>query len=118
MTKKEKIEAIAEKGKKLNRRIAKLEDDRDSIIDAMIDKPWADMKSQKELLDQWNEEIELLQIEVQELRIQYSQLINNNNKNKSYGNKERTASASRKVLKLWQQIIALQCYKSKSSRSL
>lgn len=69
-----RISDIEKQGHSLNRRIDKLQSDYDYLVESMISRPWANMTAQCRLLEEWNEEIESLKLEVDDLRKEWTRL--------------------------------------------
>lgn len=62
MTKKERLKAIEERGIMLRRRRDKVESDIAFLSDTMLTNPVYDMQPQRDLLKEWEEELEELDI--------------------------------------------------------
>lgn len=92
----ERLADIQEQGKRLTRRIEKMQADHDFLVDSMISRPWANMTAQRRLLNEWSEEIEQMKLDLEYLRIEWKRLneINNSkSKNKKeYGTSKENSS--------------------------
>lgn len=86
----QRLAGIEAQGLRLSRRIEKMQNDHDFLVDDMISRPWADMTTQRRLLEEWSEEIEQMKIDLDFLRTEWTRLNNinssNTHKNKKYGN--------------------------------
>ena len=67
-------EEIVEKGKRINRRIEKIQSDIDFMVDIMMTKPYEEMASHRKLLQEWEKEIEELKKAVEFLRKEWMRL--------------------------------------------
>lgn len=67
----DKLDEIEEQGKRLRRRKEYLERERDFLIDMLITRPVKDMEAQRRLLQEWNEEIDKLDLSIAYLRREY-----------------------------------------------
>lgn len=76
MTKKERLRAIEERGVRLRRRRDKVESDIAFLADTMLTNPTHDMKPQRDLLKEWEEELEELDIALDGLREEWKRLKN------------------------------------------
>lgn len=63
-------------GASISRRINKISEDRDFLVETMITNPYPAMSEHKALLQEWDEEIERLEQDRQYLRTRWSQLMN------------------------------------------
>ena len=68
----QRLADIEEQGRRLCRRIEKLEGDRDFLIDTIIDRPWVKVEAQRHLIEEWNEEIERSKVDLQFLRDEWT----------------------------------------------
>lgn len=76
MTKKERLRAIEERGVRLRRRRDKVESDIAFLADTMLTNPIHDMQPQRDLLKEWEEELEELDIALDGLREEWKRLKN------------------------------------------
>ena len=76
MTKKERLKAIEERGIMLRRRRDKVESDIDFLSDTMLTNPVYDMQPQRDLLKEWEEELEELDRGLESLRKEWKKLRN------------------------------------------
>ena len=76
MTKKERLRAIEERGIRLRRRRDKVESDIAFLADTMLTNPTHDMKPQRDLLKEWEEELEELDIALDGLREEWKRVKN------------------------------------------
>ena len=76
MTKKERLKAIEERGIMLRRRRDKVESDIAFLSDTMLTNPVYDMQPQRDLLKEWEEELEELDIALDGLREEWKRLKN------------------------------------------
>lgn len=76
MTKKERLNAIEERGIMLRRRRDKVESDIDFLSDTMLTNPVYDMQPQRDLLKEWEEELEELDRGLDSLRKEWKKLRN------------------------------------------
>ena len=76
MTKKERLRAIEERGIRLRSRRDKVESDIAFLADTMLTNPTHDMKPQRDLLKEWEEELEELDIALDGLREEWKRLKN------------------------------------------
>lgn len=67
-------EEIVEKGKRINRRIEKIQSDIDFMVDIMMTKPYEEMAAHRKLLKEWEKEIEELKKAVEFLRKEWMRL--------------------------------------------
>ena len=76
MTKQERLKAIEDRGIRLRRRRDKVESDIAFLSDTMLTNPTHDMKPQRDLLKEWEEELEELDIALDGLREEWKRLKN------------------------------------------
>lgn len=76
MTKKERLKAIEERGIMLRRRRDKVESDIVFLSDTMLTNPVYDMQPQRDLLKEWEEELEELDRGLESLRKEWKKLRN------------------------------------------
>lgn len=76
MTKKERLKAIEERGIMLRRRRDKVESDIAFLSDTMLTNPVYDMQPQRNLLKEWEEELEELDRGLESLREEWKRLRN------------------------------------------
>ncbi len=76
MTKKERLKAIEERGIMLRRRRDKVENDIAFLSDTMLTNPVYDMQPQRDLLKEWEEELEELDRGLESLRKEWKKLRN------------------------------------------
>ena len=76
MTKKERLKAIEERGIMLRRRRDKVESDIAFLSDTMLTNPVYDMQPQRDLLKEWEEELEELDRGLESLREEWKRLRN------------------------------------------
>ena len=76
MTKKERLNEIEERGIRLRRRRDKIEDDIAFLSDTMLTNPVYDMQPQRDLLKEWEEELEELDRGLDSLREEWKRLKN------------------------------------------
>ena len=76
MTKKERLKEIEERGIRLRRRRDKIEDDIAFLSDTMLTNPVYDMQPQRDLLKEWEEELEELDRGLDSLREEWKRLKN------------------------------------------
>lgn len=76
MTKKERLKAIEERGIMLRRRRDKVESDIAFLSDTMLTNPIYDMQPQRDLLKEWEEELEELDRGLESLRKEWKRLRN------------------------------------------
>lgn len=76
MTKKERLKAIEERGVRLRRRRDKVESDIAFLSDTMLTNPVYDMQPQRDLLKEWEEELEELDRGLESLRNEWKKLRN------------------------------------------
>ena len=76
MTKKERLKAIEERGIMLRRRRDKVESDIAFLSDTMLTNPVYDMQPQRDLLKEWEEELEALDRGLESLRKEWKKLRN------------------------------------------
>ena len=76
MTKKERLNEIEERGIRLRRRRDKIEDDIAFLSDTMLTNPVYDMQPQRDLLREWEEELEELDMGLDSLREEWKRLKN------------------------------------------
>ena len=76
MTKKERLKAIEERGIMLRRRRDKVESDIAFLSDTMLTNPVYDMQPQRDLLKEWEEELEELDRGLETLRKEWKKLRN------------------------------------------
>ena len=76
MTKKELLKAIEERGIMLRRRRDKVESDIAFLSDTMLTNPVYDMQPQRDLLKEWEEELEELDRGLESLRNEWKKLRN------------------------------------------
>ena len=76
MTKKERLNEIEERGIRLRRRRDKIEDDIAFLSDTMLTNPVYDMQPQRDLLREWEEELEELDRGLDSLREEWKRLKN------------------------------------------
>ena len=74
MTKKERLKAIEERGIMLRRRRDKVESDIAFLSDTMLTNPVYDMQPQRDLLKEWEEELEELDRGLESLREEWKKL--------------------------------------------
>ena len=74
MTKKERLKAIEERGIMLRRRRDKVESDIAFLSDTMLTNPVYDMQPQRDLLKEWEEELEELDRGLESLRKEWKKL--------------------------------------------
>ncbi|MCI7783196.1 MAG: hypothetical protein SO287_12885 [Parabacteroides sp.] len=74
MTKKERLKAIEERGIRLRRRRDKVESDIAFLSDTMLTNPVYDMQPQRDLLKEWEEELEELDRGLESLRKEWKKL--------------------------------------------
>lgn len=67
-------EEIVEKGKRINRRIEKIQSDIDFMVDIMMTKSYEEMAAHRKLLQEWENEIEELKKAVEFLRKEWMRL--------------------------------------------
>lgn len=79
----QRLADIEAQANRLKRRIEVLTSDCDFLADTMISRPWQDMTAQRRLLDEWNEEINMLEQDLAFLRTEWSRLNAINKRNKS-----------------------------------
>ncbi|MGM9759690.1 MAG: hypothetical protein ACI30I_06190 [Parabacteroides sp.] len=81
----EKMEQVAEQGKRLRRRLDYLKRESDFLIGAIIARPTKDTASHRKLLEEWEKEIGELERSLQYLRgeyLRYKQLSEQTSKKK------------------------------------
>ena len=76
MTKKERLKEIEERGIRLRRRRDKVESDIAFLSDTMLTNPVYDMQPQRDLLREWEEELEELDQCLARLRDEWKKLRN------------------------------------------
>lgn len=76
MTKKERLKAIEERGVRLRRRRDKVESDIAFLSDTMLTNPVYDMQPQRDLLKEWEKELEELDRGLESLRKEWKELRN------------------------------------------
>lgn len=76
MTQKERLKAIEERGVRLRRRRDKVESDIAYLADTMLTNPVYDMQPQRNLLKEWEEELEELDRGLESLRNEWKKLRN------------------------------------------
>lgn len=76
MTKKERLKAIEERGVRLRRQRDKVESDIAFLSDTMLTNPVYDMQPQRDLLKEWEEELEELDWGLESLRKEWKELRN------------------------------------------
>lgn len=76
MTTKEELKAIEERGVRLRRRRDKVESDIAYLADTMLANPAYDMQPQRNLLKEWEEELEELDACLARLREEWKRLRN------------------------------------------
>lgn len=76
MTKKERLKAIEERGVRLRRQRDKVESDIAFLSDTMLTNPVYDMQPQRDLLKEWEEELEELDRGLESLRKEWKELRN------------------------------------------
>ena len=76
MTKKERLKAIEERGIMLRRRRDKVASDIAFLSDTMLTNPVYDMQPQRDLLKEWEEELEELDRGLESLRKEWKKLRN------------------------------------------
>ena len=76
MTKKKRLKAIEERGIMLRRRRDKVESDIAFLSDTMLTNPVYDMQPQRDLLKEWEEELEELDRGLESLRKEWKKLRN------------------------------------------
>lgn len=76
MTKQERLKAIEERGIRLRRRRDKVESDIAFLSDTMLTNPVYDMQPQRDLLKEWEEELEELDRGLESLRKEWKKLRN------------------------------------------
>ena len=76
MTKKERLKEIEERDIRLRRRRDKIEDDIAFLSDTMLTNPVYDMQPQRDLLKEWEEELEELDKSLERLREEWKRLRN------------------------------------------
>ena len=76
MTKKERLKAIEERGIMLRRRRDKVESDIAFLSDTMLTNPVYDMQPQRNLLKEWEDELEELDRGLESLREEWKRLRN------------------------------------------
>lgn len=76
MTQKERLKAIEERGVRLRRRRDKVESDIAFLSDTMLTNPVYDMQPQRDLLKEWEEELEELDRGLESLRNEWKKLRN------------------------------------------
>ena len=76
MTQKERLKAIEERGVRLRRRRDKGESDIAYLADTMLANPAYDMQPQRNLLKEWEEELEELDRGLESLRNEWKKLRN------------------------------------------
>lgn len=76
MTQKERLKAIEERGVRLRRRRDKIESDIAYLSDTMLTNPVYDMQPQRDLLKEWEEELEELDACLARLREEWKRLRN------------------------------------------
>lgn len=76
MTKKERLKAIEERGIMLRRRRDKVESDIAFLSDTMLTNPVYNMQPQRDLLKEWEEELEELDRGLESLRKEWKKLRN------------------------------------------
>ena len=76
MTKKERLKAIEERGIMLRRRRDKVESDIAFLSGTMLTNPVYDMQTQRDLLKEWEEELEELDRGLESLRKEWKKLRN------------------------------------------
>ena len=76
MTKKERLKAIEERGIMLRRRRDKVESDIAFLSDTMLTNPVYDMQPQRDLLKEWEDELEELDRGLESLRKEWKRLRN------------------------------------------
>ena len=76
MTKQERLKAIEDRGIRLRRRRDKVESDIAFLSDTMLTNPIHDMQPQRDLLKEWEEELEELDRGLESLRKEWKKLRN------------------------------------------
>ena len=76
MTKKERLKAIEERGIMLRRRRDKVESDIAFLSNTMLTNPVYDMQPQRDLLKEWEDELEELDRGLESLREEWKRLRN------------------------------------------
>ena len=76
MTKQERLKAIEDRGIRLRRRRDKVESDIAFLADTMLTNPIHDMQPQRDLLKEWEEELEELDRGLESLRKEWKKLRN------------------------------------------
>ena len=74
MTKQERLKAIEDRGIRLRRRRDKVESDIAFLSDTMLTNPIHDMQPQRDLLKEWEEELEELDRGLESLREEWKKL--------------------------------------------
>lgn len=74
MTKQERLKAIEDRGIRLRRRRDKVESDIAFLADTMLTNPIHDMQPQRDLLKEWEEELEELDRGLESLREEWKKL--------------------------------------------
>lgn len=74
MTKQERLKAIEDRGIRLRRRRDKVESDIAFLADTMMTNPIHDMQPQRDLLKEWEEELEELDRGLESLREEWKKL--------------------------------------------
>lgn len=74
ITKKERLKEIEERGIRLRRRRDKVESDISFLADTMLTNPIHDMQPQRDLLKEWEEELEELDKSLERLREEWRKL--------------------------------------------
>ena len=74
MTKKERLRVIEERGIRLRRRRDKVESDIAFLADTMLTNPTHDMQPQRDLLKEWEEELEEFDKSLERLREEWRKL--------------------------------------------
>lgn len=70
----DRMDEISGKGIKLHRRIETLEGSHDFLVNSLLDRPVKDMKSQYNLLREWEQDIIELTISINNLRTEWRTL--------------------------------------------
>lgn len=82
----QRLADIEAQANRLKRRIGHLEEDRDFLIDTIIDRPVKKTEPQWRLVKLWEEEIGRMKADLQFLRTEWSRLSTINKRNKSFKN--------------------------------
>lgn len=85
----DKLDEIEEQGKRLSRRKEYLERERDFLVDMLLTRPTKDMEAQRQLLGEYEEEIDRLERSIEYLQNEYKRYKEIQNK-QMFNNQKQT----------------------------